>query len=156
MQRPSSSTIWSSGATLTASGVSLRGCTCMCAYICIRLHACRQYFFFTLCAPSMHAPACLHTVHVEICMCVSVWACVSGAWAVTHSDCEQRPLAGKAVGLAGLSRALEQLCSSARLRWWLTARLHVTPKRHSRELLTGRPPAWTQDKVFMSHCWQPC
>jgi len=66
---------------------------------------------------------------------------VSGAWIVTHSDWELRPLAGRAVSLAGLSRALKQLCSSARLLWWLWARLHVTLRKYSRKLLTGRPPA---------------
>lgn len=34
-------------------------------------------------------------------------ACVSGLWVVIHSDVSRGPLAGKAVGLAGLSRALK-------------------------------------------------
>lgn len=33
--------------------------------------------------------------------------CASGAWVVTHSDCEPRPPAGRAAALAGLSRALK-------------------------------------------------
>lgn len=147
----------------------------LCAYICIHLHASILYFFSCLrvciglwlythaplCVPHMCAPVCIH--RVLYCTCFSYphvrfrfSMCVSGAWVVTHSDCELRPLAGEAVGLAGLSRALKQLCSSARLRWWWRARLHVTLKRYSRELLTGRAPAGKQGSVIIvSYCWQP-
>lgn len=52
-----------------------------------------------------------------------------------------RPLAGGTVGLAGLSKALERLGSSARLRRWQWAHLHVRLERRSRKLLAERPSA---------------
>lgn len=128
---------------------------------CMHLHssACWQYFFLkacnsvysgTLCAPSACPQhyTCLKLAHI----CVSISMCV---WSMGCNSLwlQPRPLAGKAVGLAGLNRALK-LCSSAWLGWWLRARLHVRLKRYSREL-TERPPAWKQDSVIMSYYWQP-
>lgn len=101
----------------------------------------------------MHGHILYTLSYVLMCFCISM--CVSGAWVITHSDCEQRPLAGKTVGLAGLRRALKQLCSAAQLHWWLQAHLSVTLKRHSRELLIGRPQAKKQHPI-MSYCWQKC
>lgn len=87
-----------------------------------------------------------------ICMCVCV--CFYYHVCVRSMGCnslwlQPRPLAGKAVGLAGLSRALKQLCSLARLRWWLQARLPVRLKRYSRELLTERRP-WDNMRTLSS------
>lgn len=115
----------------------------VCTYMCMCLHAyCICLCWFTYCTPNLCI--CTHADVLHVCKlfaCVFLLACVLRTWVVTHSDCESRPLAVRAVRLAGLSRALKQLCSSARLRCRLWARLHVTLKRYSRELLTGRPPA---------------
>lgn len=45
------------------------------------------------------------------------------------------------MGLAGLSKALERLGSSARLRRWQWAHLHVRLERRSRKVLAERPSA---------------
>lgn len=110
---------------------------CLHAYICSWLYTCTPQ-----CVSRVRVPACLHAVHISflyVCFWVSV--CVSEAWVVSHSDCKPRPLAGKTVGLAGLSRALKLLYCSAQLHWWLQASCHFTLKRYSRELVSGRPPA---------------
>ena len=92
----------------------------------------------------MREPACLHTVKSYLYVCVCISMCVSGAWAVTHSDCEPRPLAGKAVGLAGLSRALKQL-SSAPL-------VAAGPAPCHTEEVLKRTPYWEASNVKTGQC----
>lgn len=87
----------------------------------------------------LHSCMHMHVYILNVCSCTGLF--VWGTGVVTHSDQELRPLAGRVVGLAGLSRTLKQLCSSDWLLWWLWARVHVTWGKYSQELLTGRPPA---------------
>lgn len=75
-------------------------------------------------------------LHLRGCdMCVSQPRGCNSLWL------PPRPLAGGTVGLAGLSKALERLGSSARLRRWQWAHLHVRLERRSRKLLAERPSA---------------
>lgn len=132
-------------------------------HVCIHLHLSACFFgclwgLWSYTCTALCVCACMLYIFKAIWMCVCISMCVS---CVCQEHCynslwlRAEALAANAVGLAGLSRALKQLCRSARLRWWLRARLCVTLKSYSTELLTGRPPAWKQDSVTMSYCWQP-
>lgn len=100
-------------------------------YLCMSLHACILYNF-------------------KLSICVFLSMCVSGAWVVTHSDCEPRPLAGKAVGLAGLSRASK---AALQLSLLSSAPLVVAGPSpcHSEEVFK-RTPYWEASSVKTGQC----
>lgn len=104
----------------------------------------------------MLAPACLHTVgvsfYINVCVCLRV--CQEyGLWLTLW---EPRPLAERAVDLAGPGRALKPLCGSPQLS------LGCQPVSDSHQVsihqnaTLGGLQHEKQDNIIKSYCWQPC